>query len=74
MALLPCVHVQQRRGRGQEQGNRLPRAIKVTGSEAESLTKQSLSFLHAFFFNVYWTVVKPYELLDSYHPCKDAST
>ena len=47
MALLARLHVQQRRERRRELGNSLPRGMQVTGSERVSLTKQSLSFLHA---------------------------
>lgn len=74
MALLPCLHVQQRRERGQKQGNSLPRAIGVRGSEVRSLTKQSFSFLCVYFSSIYWAALKPYEHFDSRHPIKDAGT
>lgn len=74
MALLPLLHVQQRRERGQELGNSLTRAIWMTGSEMESFTKQSLSFTRASFSRMYWVVLKIHELFHWYHPSRDANT
>lgn len=70
MALLAYLHVQQRRERGQEQGNSLPGAIQMTGSEAVYLTKQRLSFLHASFSCIYWTALKTHELLTHITPAR----
>lgn len=59
--------------KGEKQGNSLPRAIGVTGSEVGSLTKQSF-FVYVSFSSIYWAALKPYEHFDSRHPIKDAGT